>query len=1365
MSNSRQPPTAGVPLWVKLWLLVALLLTLAFAVFEYRAYRLIDHQLRATLAGKAQVLSERMLRLHQDVYALDRPRASDGPDAMSSMPDQADGAIAAAGGFMPDALLAGLHADTVLSLPAELPLDIDVQERPAPGDLPLPTGGAEHPESESLYRVAIPVPRTAACGHCHSQPLPDLDVVLSVSARGVRQVVRRQWAAAVPLVLGLWLLLLSTMALLLHMLLGRRLSQLRARLGAIVGAVPVQGEGPHARQGADAQAASSSTLGDELESLGTAVDALLGDLRLRESELQAVRGFARIGFWSCDLKAGRVDWSPEVESLIGWRANMHQQPLRSLFKQRVDSRDYPQLGQALENALASAQGFACEFRVRFPEDCTTWLSATAEVLRDERGKPRHIRGMLQYIGERKEAESQRQEYVTLFERLFRATGTLMSFSDPETGRLIEVNPSFERITGYTREQAVGNSWSELGLTTADQREAMFEQLQRDGAVRNRHLSGHKSNGDCLELQYSGTLIEIDGHVRVLSMAEDITDLVRGEEALRRSEERLELAMRGSHDGLWDLNLQTHEVYFAPRWKEMLGYQDAELPNDMSTWRQLIEPESDKRAWALLDAVIAGNEPDFALDIRLRHKDGHWVDVLSRAHLVHNADGEPLRLVGTHTDVSPLKKALADVERERKRAADYLKVAGVVMVALDAQGRVTLINDKGCALLGRDQADILGRDWFEQFLPPSARAGMRASFERILQGDVELAEKNDGPIVSVDGNEHIISWRNNPLRDADGRIVGTLSSGLDVTERRRVEAELAQERSFLQHVIDGIDDPIMVIGEDYCLIRVNRAAARRAEARGLSLKDLTCHALLYGSDSPCAERARDCPLASVLKEHQPTKVVHLDESDSEESGEHSYEISASPLLDEHGQIVGIIEVARDISEQLAVAAELRRSELSVLRLSQYDLLTSLPNRLLFADRLSAGIAEARRRGASLAVMIVDLDRFKHINDSFDHHEGDEVLKSVASRLQQLVGEQETLARLGGDEFGIIPAPFHGKREPSGFAERIHEALQPPFMLHGQRVLVGASIGIALYPAQGNTADDLLRKADAALYSAKADGGKTSRFFTEELTADARDRLVLEASLQEALEREEFELHYQPQIDFRAGKVSGIEALVRWRHPRQGLIAPGRFIPLAEESGLINPLGDWVLRTACEQMQAWREAGVVAPEVMMSVNLSARQFEQVQLADKVLDILRHSGLAPAAVEIEITESTVMQSPRRSIDCLRQLRQAGVKIAVDDFGTGYSSMSYLKRLPLTKLKIDRSFVSDIPDDTNDVAIVRAIIALGTSLSLELLAEGIETQQQRDFLLQEGCQLGQGYLFAKPLSAEDFVRFAGDWVGAGQG
>lgn len=1071
-----------------------------------------------------------------------------------------------------------------------------------------------------------------------------------------------------------------------------------------------------------------------------------------------MRQFARVGFWSCNVRTGKVEWSAEVESLLGWDRTMQEQPLQNLFEHRVDPRDYPALYMALENALVGGQSFTCDFRARYPSETLTWLSIAAVPVKDDGGKVLYLRGILQYIGERKATESRSQQFISLFETVFATTATLMSLSDPETDLILDINPSFEDITGYAREEAIGRTWTELGLGAADDRDAILAALHERGSVRNRRVSGRTRAGESLELQSSITLIEIDGRVRMLSIAENITGLVRSEQALRRSEERFDLAMRGSNDGLWDLDMRTKTVYYSPRWKEMLGYQDDELANEIETWQRVIDLDSDARSKELVSELIAGDSNEYACELRLRHKNGHWLEVLARAYLVRDDQGEPARLVGTHTDITPLKQAVAAAERERQRAEDYLRIAAVIMVALDDQGRVTLINPKGSELLGRDQAEILGRDWFVNFLPASARDNARAIFARLLSGQLEGTETADAPILTADGRERVISWRTSVLTDADGRVLGTLSSGLDVTARRAAEAALALERGFLQHVIDGIDAPIMVIAKDYRLIRMNRAASNLAEERGLDEERLSCYRLLYDSDRPCREPTRPCPLAKVLAEGNPVKVMHSCKIDGEHgsAAQPTLELSASPLRDDQDEVLGVIEVVRDISEELAMAAELKRSELSVARLSQYDLLTSLPNRLLFSDRLSAGIAAAHLSETCLAAVIVDLDRFQQINDSFDHQAGDTVLKAVAGRLQKLVGEQETLARLGGDEFGIIPAPFQKLREPADFAERIHDALLHPFELHDQRVAVGASIGIALYPAQGNTADDLLRKADAALYSAKAEGGRVTRFFTEELTADGRDRLELEVSLQDALERDEFELYYQPQVNLRDGRLDGAEALIRWRHPSRGIVSPGRFIPLAEESGLINPLGDWVLRTACAQMHAWREAGVMPLGATMAVNLSARQFEQKDLAKKVLQIIEQSGLAPSALEIEITESTVMQSPRRSINCLQQLRQAGVKAAVDDFGTGYSSMSYLKRLPLTKLKIDQSFVSDLPEDGNDAAIARAIIALGTSLSLELLAEGIEDPAQRDFLLDAGCELGQGYLFAKPLPVEDFACFA---------
>ncbi|KXX64738.1 EAL domain-containing protein [Marichromatium gracile] len=565
--------------------------------------------------------------------------------------------------------------------------------------------------------------------------------------------------------------------------------------------------------------------------------------------------------------------------------------------------------------------------------------------------------------------------------------------------------------------------------------------------------------------------------------------------------------------------------------------------------------------------------------------------------------------------------------------------------------------------------------------------------------------------------------------------------------------LREERAFLQHVIDGIDEPILVIGLDYQVLRMNQCARELMRTIGLAPNAFRCHQLWQGRDEPCGDARNPCPLQRILDTRAPCKVVH--HRTDKDGRERSFEVAASPLYDDDGHIVGIIEASREITERLHLLARLEASDQANTQLTRYDLLTGLPNRALFSERLTFAIEQARVQGDELAVLIVDLDRFKHINDSFDHSDGDRILKRVANRLRGLFAPGDTLARMGGDEFGVILRGLRGSDQVIGVAQRIIGAFSTPFELQGHNLVLGASIGISRYPEHGASGDDLIRNADAALYRAKAGGGGTFDFYTEELTAHAFEQVLLEGSLRQALAEESFVLHYQPQLELNGERLHGLEALVRWQHPELGLVAPGKFIPLAEESGLIVPLGRWVLAEACRQMAEWRDAGLLSAETMMCVNLSTKQFADHELLGVIQRSLRESGLAAGQLELEVTESVMMRASDQVIPQLERLRALGIKVALDDFGTGYSSLSYLKRLPFTKLKIDRSFVSELPEDASDVAITKAIIALAESLSLDVLAEGVETARQRDFLRVHGCRLAQGFLYSRPLSATECKRY----------
>ena len=455
-----------------------------------------------------------------------------------------------------------------------------------------------------------------------------------------------------------------------------------------------------------------------------------------------------------------------------------------------------------------------------------------------------------------------------------------------------------------------------------------------------------------------------------------------------------------------------------------------------------------------------------------------------------------------------------------------------------------------------------------------------------------------------------------------------------------------------------------------------------------------------------------------------------------------------------------------NEKLTVEVDERsQAEDRARHMSLHDALTGLPNRRLLEDRLTQSLAQARREGWQVAVMFLDLDRFKSINDTLGHAVGDDILCEMAQRLKRVLRESDTVARVGGDEFVVVLLHAHVDVEIAPIAAKLMAELSAPCMVGERELRVTPSIGVSVFPVDGDDPARLLSYADAAMYHAKANGRRNVQFYAATMSASLQARLKLETDLHQAISRSEFELHYQPRIDFASGQINGYEALLRWHHPESGLIAPGVFIPIAEESGLILPIGEWVITEACQQMKRWDGAGYAVKS--MAVNLSARQFLDRKLAQLVRAAIDDAGLDPARLEFEITESILMANTEETIAVFAELRALGVKLSIDDFGTGFSSLAYLKRFHVDNLKIDHSFVRDIGTDPDDAAIVRAIVSMAQSLQLRVVAEGVETREQYEYLAACGCEEAQGYYFARPLPAAEImprVTNVASWLTARQ-
>ena len=481
----------------------------------------------------------------------------------------------------------------------------------------------------------------------------------------------------------------------------------------------------------------------------------------------------------------------------------------------------------------------------------------------------------------------------------------------------------------------------------------------------------------------------------------------------------------------------------------------------------------------------------------------------------------------------------------------------------------------------------------------------------------------------------------------------------------------------------------------------------------------------------------------MKEHEQTPVLIITALDDNDSVNQAFEVGASDYITKPVNWSVLRQRVRRLLYTLAAERKIRH-------LAYHDTLTGLPNRLLFMDRMDQAINRAVRAKDRFALLFIDIDHFKVINDSMGHEAGDELLTLVTERLSQCIRRSDTIARLGGDEFTILLENINAPEDVINIANNLLKKMSQPLQLHGRDVYVGASMGIAVYPEDGNTFGNLLKNADTALYRAKEMGRNNFQFYTAEMSAAAMRRLELEHSLRRAIDNEELVLHYQPKYDLNNQHCIGMEVLVRWDHAERGVVYPDEFIPLAEETGLIVSLGEWVIRRSCEQLSRWQQSGYGINN--LSINVSARQFHEQDLCGLFKEVLKEYKLSPASIEIELTESVLVQNQRNARQILAQLHDIGLKIALDDFGTGYASMAYLKDFPIDIVKIDRSSVWGIPDDKENIAIVRAIAGITNALGLSLIAEGVETQEQITFLKEIACYQGQGYFWSKPVNAMHF-------------
>ena len=904
-------------------------------------------------------------------------------------------------------------------------------------------------------------------------------------------------------------------------------------------------------------------------------------------------------------------------------------------------------------------------------------------------------------------------------------------------RLVSMNRRMAEVTGRAAETVIGRSLIEVTPAAAAQ---IAPQLQRalrgervlDLEVRGPQM-GNVSDGRVFLLSLE-PLCVADTVCGVLCSMLDITERKRTEESLREHREQLSNLIDQAAVGICQSDLNGRYLLVNDRFCEILGRKRQELLGTLM--RDVTHPDDVPTNLALLKRLVETGDP-FSLEKRYVRPDGALVWVYNYVSATHDASGHPRFVIVVSQDVTKRKQAEEALRDSETRLRLATEGAGVGTWETDHLLGVGRFSPEAMMLLGTRQAAYTTTNWIE-LVHPQDRAAVMARWRRAVAEGGPYEMEYRPAAAPPDGNERWLLSRGRLDRDAAGRPVRAAGVLLDVTARRRAEMALRDS-----------DD------------RFNRAiAAARISTWECDLVSGSLQVSkgfdeLFGQP-PGALRSMDAAMNAVNPEDRPSVTVAVERglgSKTEADSEVEFRVPAGDGTDRWlraqwrterglgGKPRRLVGVTQDVTER-------RRAQQQIAYLAYHDPLTGLANRRLFRQTLETALASAGR-SRLLAVHCLDLDQFKGINDTLGHPTGDALLRQAAERLRSCMRPGEMVARLGGDEFAIIQGRLQRPEDAAGLALRVIETLEQIYDIDGQMVAAGASIGIAVAPDDGATADELLRNVDIALYRAKADGRGSYRFFEPAMDEALRLKQDVKVGLRTALAGDDLELHFQPLVATDSNEITCCEALMRWRHPARGLVYPADFILTAEETGLIVPMGEWALRTACREAVQWPHS------IRVAVNLSPVQFRNPGLLRAVTGALEDSGLAADRLELEITESVLLQDDEANLAILRALRALGVRIVMDDFGTGYSSLGYLLRFPFDKLKIDRSFVVGLPHRKESDAIVRAIIGMGQNLAIPVTAEGVETIGQLEALRSRGCSEVQGFLFSRPVPAAEISPF----------
>lgn len=940
--------------------------------------------------------------------------------------------------------------------------------------------------------------------------------------------------------------------------------------------------------------------------------------------------------------------------------------------------------------------------------------------------------------EQKRKEDALRESERRYRQMFENNRAVQLLIDPESGAIVDANMAASDFYGYSPDELKSMRIWDINVLGADRvRGEMTVAASRERSFFIfRHM---RASGEIRDVEVHSGPVDVGGRQLLYSIIHDITERRRAEQALKQSEEKYRNIFKHAPVGILQSTREGRLITANTALAHILGYDSVDELLQVNARDLWLDRSERVGVWDEYEPrAYASN-----LEVQWKKKDGTAIWVQINAHLVKRESGSQY-VEGFIHDVTERKRAeemLANASAQREAVLDA--ATRVSIIATDAHGVITVFNSGAERMLGYSAEEMIGKHSLLELHRPEeiyARGvTLSGEFKRPIGGFDVLAlraaledlEEREWTYVGKNGDTKTVLVAVTALRAEDASITGFLHVATDITERKQHEEMLRKQSAAITASMDGIG----ILNERLEFTYINDALAK-----------------LYGYPKPQTMIGK-----SVSELYDETDVDRFNnvivpavrqrgrwrgEASGRRRDGFTFPQEISLTATDGGSMVCIV---RDITERTYAEEQIKH-------LAYHDALTGLPNRLLFKDRLTVALSHAQRDHSRLAVLFLDLDRFKVINDSLGHNIGDQLLQAVAARVQSCVRDSDTVARLGGDEFTLLLPSLVRSEDAALVAQKIIEAVRYPFHIEGREFFITTSIGISLYPEDGADAATLIKNADTAMYQAKESGRDNYQLFNAFVNAKALQRIALEHGLRRALVNQELMLYYQPIFDLRSGRITGMEALLRWTHPDMGSVPPAVFIPIAEATGVMVPIGGWALRTACRQAKSWHDAGF--RHLTLAVNLSMTQLQQVDLVERIKEVLDETGLRPELLELEITESSAMQSPETSVRTLVELKKLGIRVSLDDFGTGHSSLSYLKRFPIDTLKIDQSFVRDINADADTAAIVTAIIAMAHSLRMKVIAEGVETTEQAAFLKRYQCDQMQGYLVKPPVPASEFVE-----------